>query len=109
MAPLALGPRPFSLQLMLHQLTPLEETRSYKIIFGRGESKGKGKGKAEGMAEGKAEGKADSLERLLRHRFGPLPDRASARISAAELSQLDAWLDAVLDIHGIEELLGPAP
>jgi hypothetical protein len=82
---------------MLHQLTPLEETRSYKIIFGRGESKGK------------AEGKADSLERLLRHRFGPLPDWASARIAAANLSQLDAWLDAVLDIDGIEELLGPAP
>jgi predicted transposase YdaD len=31
---------------MLHQLTPLEETRSYKIIFGRGESKGKAEGKA---------------------------------------------------------------
>jgi predicted transposase YdaD len=105
MAPLALGPRPFSLQLMLHQLTPLEETRSYKSIFGRGESKGK----AEGMAEGIAEGMAESLERLLRHRFGPLPDWASARIAAAKLSQLDAWLDAVLDIDGIEELLGPAP
>jgi hypothetical protein len=38
-----------------------------------------------------------------------LPDWASARIAAAKLPQLDAWLDAVLDIDGIEELLGPAP
>lgn len=81
---------------MLRQLTPLEETRSYKIIFGRGK------------ADGKAEGKADSLERLLRRRFGPVPDWAVKRIAAAESTQLDAWLDRVLDVDGIEELLGPA-
>jgi hypothetical protein len=78
-------------------LVHLRDDRIAKIIFGRGESKGK------------ADGKADSLERLLRHRFGPLPDWASARIAAAKLSQLDAWLDAVLDVDGVEELLGPAP
>jgi hypothetical protein len=86
-------------------LVHLRDDRIAKIIFGRGESKGR----ADGTADGKADGKADSLERLLRHRFGPLPDWASARIAAAKLSQLDAWLDAVLDVDGVEELLGPAP
>ncbi len=79
---------------MLTQLTPLEETRAYRDIFAKG---------------GEARGKAESLQRLLRRRFGPLPDWAVARIAAAELAELDAWLDAVLDVDGLEALIGPAP
>ena len=58
---------------------------------------------------GKAEGKADSLQRLMRRRFGTLPDWAVERIAAAPLAQLDAWLDAVLDVDAIEALIAPAP
>lgn len=82
---------------MLNIFTPLEETRAYQSIFVKGEAKGK--------AEGKAEGKADSLKRLLTRRFGPLPAGASARIDSADIPQLDAWLDAVLDIQSLDELL----
>ena len=59
------------------------------------------------FAEGKEEGKAEDLTRLLTRRFGPLPARALARIGAAPITQLDTWLDGVLDTASLAELLGP--
>jgi predicted transposase YdaD len=84
---------------MITHLTPLEETRAYRDIFGKGEAKGK--------IEGKAEGKAETLLRLLRRRFGVMPQWAERRISAASTEQLDAWLDGIFDADGIVGLIGP--
>ena len=86
---------------MLNVLTPLEETRAYQSIFAKGEAKGK--------TEGKAEGKADDLKRLLARRFGPLPRWAVARINAAPIAQLDAWLDGIFDAPALDALLGSQP
>lgn len=79
---------------MLNLVTPIQETKGYQSIF------------AEGAVKGKAEGKAESLERLLVHRFGPLPVWATQRIEAAPVAQLDAWLDAIFDAASVEELIG---
>ncbi|MGB5736570.1 MAG: DUF4351 domain-containing protein [Thiohalocapsa sp.] len=79
---------------MLNALTPLEETHAYQSIY------------AEGKTDGKAEGKSDALERLLAHRFGPLPGWASKRITAASIDQLDAWLDGIFDAESLEALIG---
>jgi predicted transposase YdaD len=87
---------------MLNQLTPLEETVAYKTIFGRGEAKGK----ADGKTEGETLGKANSLKRLLRRRFGPLPNWAAERIDVASSEQLDTWLDQVLDADRLDALIG---
>ena len=54
-------------------------------------------GEARGLVKGLAEGKAETLTRLLERRFGYLPRQDRARIAAAEISQIEAWLDAVLD------------
>ena len=70
-------------------LTPLEEIRAYQSIF--------------------AEGKTDDLKRLLARRLGPLPPWAVARINAAPLAQLDAWLDGIFDAPALEALLGSPP
>jgi predicted transposase YdaD len=79
---------------MLHIFTtPLEETRAYQSIF----------------AEGKAEGKAEDLKRLLARRFGRLPKWAAARIDAATIDQMDAWLDGIFDAETVDALLGPPP
>jgi hypothetical protein len=67
-------------------------------------------GKAEGMAEGKAEGEAEALLRVLRARFGAVPDELASRIrQTADLPQLERWLDlaattASLDAfrHGLQ-------
>jgi len=78
---------------MLKQLTPLEETVAYKTIYGRGK------------AEGETLGEANSLKRLLRRRFGRLPNWAGARIDAASSEQLDTWLDQLLDADSLEALI----
>lgn len=41
-------------------------------------------------------------------RFGPLPAWAEARIVAADIGQLDTWLDGLLDAADLTGLLGPA-
>ena len=82
---------------MLNIFTPLEETRAYQSIFAKGEAKGR------------AEGKAEDLKRLLARRFGHLPKWAAARIDAADIDQMDAWLDGIFDAKTLEALLGPPP
>jgi predicted transposase YdaD len=82
---------------MLNVFTPLEETRAYQSIFAKGEAKGK------------VEGKAEDLKRLLARRFGRLPKWAIARIDAATIDQLDAWLGGIFDAETVDALLGPRP
>ena len=94
---------------MLNVLVPLEQTRVYQEIFAKGEAKGKADGKTEGKTEGNAEGKADSLKRLLTRRFGALPRWAAQRLDAAAITQLDGWLEGVLDAQSLEQLIGPKP
>lgn len=98
---------------MLNIFTPLEETRAYQSIFAKGRAKGEAegaaKGRAEGEARGRAEGEAKVLKRQLTRRFGPLPKWAAARIDAAAIDQLDAWLDGIFDAESLEGLIGPPP
>ena len=86
---------------MLNVFTPLEETRAYQSIFAKGEAKGE--------AKGKIKGKAEDLKRLLARRFGPLPKWAAARIDAAPIDQMNAWLDGIFDVPTLDALLGPPP
>ena len=74
-----------------------------------GERKGKLEGERTGKREGKLEGKRDALKRLLRVRFGDLPPWAQARIDAATLGQLDAWLDGLFQAATLDVLLGGQP
>ena len=71
-------------------------------------AEGKARGLAEGLAVGEekglAEGKAETLTRQLERRFGPLPRQERARIAAAELGQIEAWLDAVLDAPDLKSV-----
>lgn len=98
---------------MLNIFTPLEETRAYQSIFAKGrmkgEAEGEAKGRMKGEAEGEAKGEVKSLKRLLTRRFGPLPKWATARIDAAKMDQLDAWLDGIFDADSLEALIGPPP
>ena len=67
------------------------------------------KWKREGVREGERAGKRDALKRLLRVRFGDLPPWAQARIDAATLGQLDAWLDGLFQVATLDALLGGQP
>ena len=64
--------------------------------------------RAEGRVEGRVEGEAKSLIRLLERRFGPLPAAVKSRIDGADLNQLDAWIDRVLDAKSLEVMFAAA-
>jgi hypothetical protein len=62
------------------------------------------KGRTEGHREGLSHGKAESLLRLLRRRFGPIPDGVAERLASATSQDLDRWTDRVLDASTLAEL-----
>jgi hypothetical protein len=62
--------------------------------------------KAEWKAEGQAEGRAEALLRILERKFGPLPEGARVRVAAATASDVDAWLDRVIDSPALDAVIG---
>jgi hypothetical protein len=62
--------------------------------------------RAEGRSEGQREGQRGMLTKLLRQRFGALPDEALARIDAAGALELEGWFDRVLTAPTLVEVLG---
>ena len=74
---------------------------------GRAEAKAEGRaeGRAEGIVEGRAEGTANTLMKLLKHRFGSLPETARRQIRDASLVQLQVWFSAALSGHSLAEVL----
>ena len=58
-----------------------------------------------GLNEGKAEGRAEILMRLMRHRYGALPETAVATILAAQPAELDLWADAIFEADSLADLL----
>jgi len=82
---------------MLQVLTPLEETRSYKELVGKGEKLGRQKATLE------------LLTKLLHRRFGRLPRWANDRLGQADLKQLETWAENIFDAKDLTDLLGPKP
>jgi predicted transposase/invertase (TIGR01784 family) len=62
-------------------------------------------GRKEGIREGRRKAQRDVLLRLLRARFGDLPEPAAARIKAAKATELAGWLDRVLDATTLDDVL----
>ena len=52
----------------------------------------------------KKEGKAETLLRQLERRFGDVPEDAAARVLAAPVEDLDAWLDAILSASSLDDI-----
>ena len=75
--------------------------------FAEAELKGMQQGLQKGMQKGKLEGEAQALHRLLEKRFGPLPVEVAAQVASASASQVEAWLDRVLDAGSLADVFGP--
>jgi hypothetical protein len=58
------------------------------------------------FGQGLAEGRAALLQRLLLHRFGPLPAEATERLSTATIDELDAIGERLLSAQSLDEALG---
>jgi hypothetical protein len=62
----------------------------------------------QGREQGLEQGVRGSLLKLLRKRFGELPDPVRARIEAAGSAQLDAWLDRFVTAASLDEVMADA-
>ena len=80
--------------------------RGFQKGLDEGKAKGLAEGKAKGLAEGKAkglaEGRAELLARILRRRFGDLPEWVEIRLREATPEQLESWADHALDATHLE-------
>jgi predicted transposase YdaD len=62
-------------------------------------------GRDEGRLEGRAEGRAATLSKLLRLKFGDLPEAVVSRIQSATIDDLDRWSDRILGATSIQDTL----
>ena len=62
------------------------------------------RGYERGFQQGFRRGVAKTLHRLLRHRFGPLPDWVEPKLQEETLSQLEQWTDQLLDADALERV-----
>ena len=54
-------------------------------------------GVAKGLAQGHAQAKAETLMRMLRRRFGDVPEAVELKVSSAAVDDIDNWIDALVD------------
>jgi hypothetical protein len=71
----------------------------------RGMLLGEQRGMLLGEQRGKLEAQSYTLRRLLSRRFGVLSPGVSAQIAAADLNQIETWLDRVLDAASVADVL----
>ena len=65
---------------------------------------GRQEGLQKGLEKGLQKGEALALQRLLTRRFGSLPPAIEARIAAASIEEIDAWVDAFIDAPSLEAI-----
>jgi hypothetical protein len=61
-----------------------------------------------GVEKGKKAERGEVLLRLLRTRFGELPEAAHARIHTADYARLVDWFDRALTATTLDDVLDPA-
>ncbi|MBF0261358.1 MAG: DUF4351 domain-containing protein [Magnetococcales bacterium] len=62
-------------------------------------------GEQRGLLAGRKESAVSLLLRLMKRRFGPVPDWARAKIEQADQERLELLSERILDAGSIEELL----
>lgn len=54
-------------------------------------------GVAKGLVQGHAQAKTETLMRMLRRRFGEVPETIELKVSSAPVADIDNWIDAIVD------------
>lgn len=57
-----------------------------------------------GHQMGRQEGVVRTLLLLLKRRFGPIPDWATAKLANADLKTLETWTERILDAESLHEV-----
>lgn len=63
-------------------------------------------GMKKGLEQGRREGAIAVLERQLRRRFGPLSKTSQNKLAKANLAQLEAWSEALLEAGTLKQVFG---
>ena len=63
-------------------------------------------GRQEGRQEGRQQGQRAILLKLLRFRFGVIPESTRARLEVASESELERWSECVVDASGLADVFG---
>jgi hypothetical protein len=84
---------------LMHDIAELERNRGmpYMNCFERA-------GLERGRVEGRVEGQQEMLRELLVERFGALPPAVEERIANAQLPELKAWANALLDASSLDSV-----
>ncbi len=70
----------------------LKQTRFYQDVY------------SEGKLEGKLEGESTIILRLLKRRFGPIPNDVQKRIQQLQNTQLETLADQLWEIDNLDKL-----
>ena len=74
--------------------------------FAQGRAEARAEGRAESDVEGETEEASVILRRLLELKFIPLPKWAENRIHESTPAQIAKWMEEILKVGSLEEILG---
>ncbi|MBN2491920.1 MAG: DUF4351 domain-containing protein, partial [Planctomycetes bacterium] len=75
------------------------------VLRDQGRAEGWDRGRAEGWDKGRVQNARETLVRLLRRRFGEVPEETIALIeSTADLEKLSGWLDRFATAQTLEDV-----
>lgn len=80
----------------------IEESKAEGLALGHAE--GHAEGQAVGRAEGRIQGQAEILLRMLRRRFGEVPEALEARVLAGSSGQIEDWSDRLFEAASLDDL-----
>jgi flagellar biosynthesis/type III secretory pathway protein FliH len=100
------------MRTMVASLSDEWKAEARRVGLQEGREEGHAQGRAAGHAQGHAEGRQRGLQegeltlllRLLRKRFGELPESAHARLEQASMEQLEHWAEQLLQADSLEAL-----
>lgn len=86
----------------------VSESVWYQDVFAKGIAKGKAEGEARGKAQGELAESRALLLRLLKKRFGEVPEDVKTRIENAPLASTETWILNILDATRLEDVFQEA-
>ena len=101
------GPTPLDINLLretVRQAVPDREERIMGWFSQPYYEKGLAEGEVKGEVKGEAKGQAKILTRLLEKRFGVVPSLLRERIFAANVGQIEAWVERAFDAPDLQSI-----
>ncbi|MHB8876510.1 MAG: Rpn family recombination-promoting nuclease/putative transposase [Myxococcaceae bacterium] len=88
---------------------PEHENEVLSLAVREWQAEWKAEAKAEGKVEGKVEERAVILARILRRRFGEVPNAILERLQTADGTELELWVDRAIDAVSLDAVFRDDP